>query len=256
MQQQQNTQLALGEKIRNFRKRAGLSQLELETEIDASQGSISRIESSKVTPTKETIFDIARALKLSPTETSYLLNDKYIEASSSEIEQAKQEFTRTTNGTEMAAYLLDPKGIVLAVSDKFQDLTSMLRVDATKLIGKHVIDILLDPAVGIRETIPQEKFMETVRNVLAVSKYERNYQLNEQWWQEKMTALQNYPEFVEVWKQLQTKEINPYGEAARTMYFKVGGLDLEVQFFTTALHHDPRFIYVEYKIVKDKSNKV
>lgn len=38
----------VGEKIRRFRKRAGVSQFELELRINASPGSISRIESGQV----------------------------------------------------------------------------------------------------------------------------------------------------------------------------------------------------------------
>lgn len=65
-------QIRTGEKIKNFRKRAGMSQLGLEVEIDASAGSISRIENGDVNPTKETLFKIAEALKLNGSETASL----------------------------------------------------------------------------------------------------------------------------------------------------------------------------------------
>lgn len=53
-----------GEKIRNFRKRAEMSQLDLEVAIDASNGSISRIESGEVNPTKETLLKLIDELDL------------------------------------------------------------------------------------------------------------------------------------------------------------------------------------------------
>ncbi len=56
--------MTLGQKIRRYRKRAGMSQLSLELAIEASPGSLSRIENGKVNPTKETLVDIARVLKL------------------------------------------------------------------------------------------------------------------------------------------------------------------------------------------------
>ncbi|MFS8130694.1 MAG: helix-turn-helix domain-containing protein [Candidatus Dojkabacteria bacterium] len=62
----------IGQKIRKFRFKAGLTQLDLELEIDASSGSISRIESGNVNPTKETLFSISKALKLNEIETAYL----------------------------------------------------------------------------------------------------------------------------------------------------------------------------------------
>jgi putative transcriptional regulator len=64
----------LGQKIKNFRKRSGMSQLELESAISASPGSISRIESGKVNPTKETLFNISESLQLSPREAGSLFD--------------------------------------------------------------------------------------------------------------------------------------------------------------------------------------
>jgi transcriptional regulator with XRE-family HTH domain len=58
----------VGEKIRKFRKRSGISQFELELRIDASPGSISRIESGQVNPTKETLQKISKVLHLTEIE--------------------------------------------------------------------------------------------------------------------------------------------------------------------------------------------
>ena len=48
----------IGMEIRSFRKRAGISQMELEIAIGASGGMISRIENGTVNPTKETLLKI------------------------------------------------------------------------------------------------------------------------------------------------------------------------------------------------------
>jgi transcriptional regulator with XRE-family HTH domain len=58
----------IGSKIRVMRKRAGLSQLDLETLMNASPGSISRLEAGKVNPSKETIFEIIEKLQLQGEE--------------------------------------------------------------------------------------------------------------------------------------------------------------------------------------------
>lgn len=63
---------SIGEKIRSFRVKSRLSQLDLELMTGASPGSISRIETGKVNPTKETIFSISNALKLGPQDIAYL----------------------------------------------------------------------------------------------------------------------------------------------------------------------------------------
>jgi len=62
----------VGQKIKNFRKRAGKSQFELELDIDASPGSISRIESGEVNPTKETLIKIIEALDIIGVEATSL----------------------------------------------------------------------------------------------------------------------------------------------------------------------------------------
>lgn len=62
----------LNEKIRYLRKINDISQMQIELETDIAFGSISRIESGKVEPTKETIFKIAKALNLSTYDTGWL----------------------------------------------------------------------------------------------------------------------------------------------------------------------------------------
>lgn len=63
----------IGQLIRKLRKNAGLSQLELELEIDAAQGSLSRIENGEVNPTKETIHKLINILNPNILESSELL---------------------------------------------------------------------------------------------------------------------------------------------------------------------------------------
>ncbi len=63
---------SVGQKIRQFRKRAGISQFELENTIGLSPGHLSRIENGQIEPTKETIIDIAYALRLNTREIASL----------------------------------------------------------------------------------------------------------------------------------------------------------------------------------------
>ncbi|MCA9385767.1 helix-turn-helix transcriptional regulator [Candidatus Dojkabacteria bacterium] len=64
----------IGKKLKKFRNQKGMSQLELEIKIGASAGSISRIESGKVNPTKETITDIIEGLGLNVLQVATLFN--------------------------------------------------------------------------------------------------------------------------------------------------------------------------------------
>lgn len=69
-----NSDITLGEKIRKYRLKSGISQFDLETMIETSSGSISRIENNIVSPTKETIKKISNALNLNTSEIADLFN--------------------------------------------------------------------------------------------------------------------------------------------------------------------------------------
>jgi transcriptional regulator with XRE-family HTH domain len=79
---------SVGRKIKYFRVRANFSQLDLELALGAAQGSISRIESGKVNPTKETINHIASILGLNSREQAFLLVDNDGDIPREEIDNA------------------------------------------------------------------------------------------------------------------------------------------------------------------------
>lgn len=64
--------IEIGKRIKKLRTKRGLSQLDLELLINASSGSISRIENGKVNPTKETLASISRGLSLNYEEAIIL----------------------------------------------------------------------------------------------------------------------------------------------------------------------------------------
>lgn len=64
----------LGDLLKEYRKRSGLTQLDLEISIRAANGSISKIEKNKINPTKETLLKIANTLDLSKEEKMKLFN--------------------------------------------------------------------------------------------------------------------------------------------------------------------------------------
>ena len=69
-----NSKTTLGQKIRKYRLRSGKSQLELELETGLSTGTMSRIESDSINPTKETLGKISLNLGLNSFETASLFD--------------------------------------------------------------------------------------------------------------------------------------------------------------------------------------
>lgn len=70
---------ALGQKIKYYRNRAGVSQLDLELEINTSPGRISKIENGKINPDKETVVSIAKALDLRSNEIASLFGIEVVD---------------------------------------------------------------------------------------------------------------------------------------------------------------------------------
>ncbi len=64
--------MTLGEKIREYREEKGMSQFDLELEIETSNGRISKIENGVINPDKETIVAIAKALELETPQIASL----------------------------------------------------------------------------------------------------------------------------------------------------------------------------------------
>lgn len=63
----------IGRKIKMFRTRVKMTQLDLENQLNLSTGSLTKIESGKVTPSRETLLRIIEQLNLNAGESFLLL---------------------------------------------------------------------------------------------------------------------------------------------------------------------------------------
>lgn len=84
---------SIGQKIKFYRERSKKSQMELEVEIDASTGSISRMEHGSVNPTKETLVKIVDCLNLNKYEAMNLFGFEFKELP--QIVRLTKEITST-----------------------------------------------------------------------------------------------------------------------------------------------------------------
>lgn len=125
----------LGQKIEYYRKRAKMSQLDLEIAIGAGQGSISRIENDQVNPTKETIQKIIEILSLSAFEAGDIYNinivdefEKYsslfsslnsLKTLNSTIEQISKDLIKYVGGKYSVVFLSEDNNTTLKVSGLF-----------------------------------------------------------------------------------------------------------------------------------------
>lgn len=148
----------LGQKIKMFRTQAGMSQLELELSIDAAQGSLSRIESGKVNPTKETLIKIAEALHLDENQVGSLFQiptDSTIQAISiissftqfldldKVLQTAVNEISEKLNYISVAIFILEGKEL----HAKFLNQNNA-SIAGMKVIGKKFPELWVDETTG------------------------------------------------------------------------------------------------------------
>ena len=152
------TSETLGKRIKWFRVRSKLSQLELETSIDASAGMISRIENGIVNPTKETIFKIAKILDLNQREVDYLAGITAEPATQKEIDLAVLEVAGYLDREDVLAYMSDDRWRFSKISKGFITFLKASDFDAESLLGKTVIQALVEKDAPLKKFIDKENY--------------------------------------------------------------------------------------------------
>lgn len=242
----QNNEVTLGSKLRYFRKRAKMSQMQLENEIGAAAGSLSRIENNEVNPTKETLQNISKFLNLKPTEIGYLLGNHYSKTSAEDKNSAVASVNEMMSIPTVFAYLIDEQSKIIKVSKGFSELGKSVGYDTNNLIGMRTVEILFDSERGLRNYISETAFKDTAKGVLGVIKFERDFLLEENWMQEQITNLKKIQEFNELWDNLNEDETDLLAPVHRYVELNLNGRKLKMQFFFTPLDIDHRFQLVEY----------
>jgi transcriptional regulator with XRE-family HTH domain len=236
----------IGEKVKYFRSRTGINQMDLELAIEASSGTISRMEQDLVNPTKETLLKISAKLKLSPLEEAYLLGTILIQPTNDEINDAIAQFQKLLDREDVFGYVLDQYSCIRALSKGFIGLAMANGLDWKKLIGRNVAEIILDPNLGLRKVLDESKLGGMVSRVLAVMKVEREFMLDEGYYAELMFRLRQLPDFYKYWDAISSTKYDIYDIENRRIYFNFGGKMVEGTYHITVLHPDPRFSFLEY----------
>lgn len=234
--------IQLGQKIRHFRKRANISQLDLELAINAAHGSISRLETGRVNPTKETLLAIAQALRLNSQENAELLGLFTFNPTGYEIDEAKVEVADYLNRDDVIAYLLDDWAFVYAISKGLSKQLGFPEKQLEQLIGKNLHEILFDPQYGIRGILDPAHFMEIMTQELARSRAEANWEYSKL-----LESLMHFPDFKTAWERSeQILKQNLYSPTNKTVYLNIAGQNLQFDFSREKLKCNPRFELIEY----------
>ena len=240
----------LGQRVKNFREAKGLTQQELELEIGAACGHISRIESGKINPTKETLFRISEALRLTQKEKDVLFGLSGF-PSKSVIEEAIAEAKSYLASTENIALLSDNFWFGWDANDKMLQSLGLegdyqaIRKDFS---GSHLLDWFFNPELPFRGIIPEKLFEETAVNQLAyfIKEINLDLQKNQSWFIELYKKCLIYPDFKECWEKALILAQKPIQRQEKFIKYILNGKEILFYISEIKLNNNPHFEIIEY----------
>ncbi len=240
----------LGEKIKFFRQRAGLTQFNLELEIGLAQGAISRIESGKVNPTKETVFNIANILKLNNWELDYLIGKTQKPATKQEILQAQSYVKKYFSKPTTFAYMTDERSRVIAISKGFKIFAKIDKTKEKKLLLNLFPLMLLKDEFGIKQFIDETKYTEILKMAFARTFTEMGFMRNDPYLVLIEKEIKRHKELNRIWKTF--KENKEKSLPVRTLksqivHISYKGLKFKLMYHSEVLPINPRFCILDYR---------
>jgi len=238
----------IGKRIKYFRIRSKMSQIDLELAISASNGSISRIENGDTNPTKETISNIVGVLKLNDREISYISGSMMQPASSEEIYNAVNEVQDYFNQRGVLAYLVDDRYRLILLSKSFH---KVLELDP-KLVEAHrfrsFVSMIIDDTFKIKRFLDPETYEETIQNMLGRFYKEMGFMTEDQYYKEALQSITSNPLSKKIWSNIIRSEQNPvlHQQDKRKVTFKIGGMTVPLFYSIEALLSNRRFEIIEY----------
>lgn len=243
----------IGKKIKFFRVRAGLSQLDLELAIHAAQGSISRIESGRVNPTKETIWSIATHMGLGREDTASLFGLDMPFPKKEDVSKARGELKEYFEKSSTMAMLLDPHWNVMYVSKGLLKVLGIPRPLAEMSYGTNLLVAIFKKPFSIVRSISNSK--EFLPYELAWFKKVMGDRLEEEWAVQLLSDLNREEFFRSCWKEASEIDMRNFPVVARKVVFKVGKKYYTFVTNFTQLNSDPRFEVLDYLVINEESNR-
>lgn len=248
VQAKQTSTVSIGDKLRHFRQAAGLSQLQLESLIGAAPGSVSRMESGKVNPTKETLEQMSSALQLNYSEKAYLYGVVSPFVTGKEVAEAISAIEEYFEDESVFAYLLDDRHRMHYVSKGFLKLFNIDKGFIEEHAGTSILQVALDPDLPVYEKIDRTNYHEFIR--IQTARHLSDFKLfgHEEWYVKLLNKLRTFPEFKGVYTELSANPNLYVGEEARTVYFNLNGLKVKTVYTREPLREYPRFEVLEYVV--------
>jgi transcriptional regulator with XRE-family HTH domain len=232
----------LGKKIETYRKRANLSQFDLELAIDAASGSISRIENGKTNPTKETLLAIVDTLKLTKQEKIELFGiSKNLPPTEAEVGLAIEEVQVLLNTPGRLIYLVDDWWTLRAVSKTLIDFLNIPSEQLNTAYNKDIVSVFFDPAYGVRKTIDPEYLVQSFAIELARIKGELDKPEYGDYYTKILQSISKTPQFEQILEESKKYEKDVILAGERTSHLILNNQKLTLHHGREKLKQNPRF---------------
>jgi transcriptional regulator with XRE-family HTH domain len=243
-----NTKLpTLGDKIMHFRKKAGFSQFELEIEIDASPGSLSRIEHGSTNPSKETLNKIAEALNLNFREVDYLNGPLSKLPSESEINDAVDSIHQYLNNDNVIAYILDGRARIVYCTQGIIDLLGINKSAMQNSFGKSIVAFVLDPNVNVTSNFDPSYSEEMLTNMLTRYYVKCGFMVGDPSYEETISLINNNDFTKLIWDRIVQNPPHTVPELdRRKIYLLKNGKSQVLAYSIEPLEYNKQFELVEY----------
>ncbi|MEO6728449.1 MAG: helix-turn-helix transcriptional regulator [Candidatus Dojkabacteria bacterium] len=240
-------QLLLGNRLRNFRKRYGLSQMDLEIKIEASPGSISRMENGEVNPTKETIYKISDELNLTNQERQFLYGSWFYPANDDEVQSAIDDTSEYFSQNGTLGYILDERFRFITISKSFQKFLGYSDAQVKSTYKQPFLKLILEDNLKIKSLVPPEEFESILRNLLASFYADCGFMVDDDIYLSQLDSIKADPLGKKLWEEIIKSPIRKYNdESTRKVIFKIAGFVINMHFIREPLYRNRRFEIVEY----------
>lgn len=240
----------LGKRIKYFRKRAGLSQLQLEAELGSSSGYISRVESGKVNPGKEFLLKLSRVLHLTSRESNYLVGVTAEPATKQEINEAISEIKEYYSNRGVFAYLLDDRYRVLAISKGIETSLPKFHKDTNelkkKVLNKSIMHVIFDDSLQLNKYLDKEKLNELYFYQIARFYSELGFLIDDSYYSEVVHLLESKSEVKRIWETVQQGNLNLANLESKNVVLNLFGVNISLRYVREPLVCNNRFESIEY----------
>jgi transcriptional regulator with XRE-family HTH domain len=250
----------IGQRVRAFRELKGLTQQQLELELDASFGHISKIESGKVNPTKETLLNISRIMWLSQREEMLLLGINWLPVNSDEVQAAIELTSSYITACPNPIYLCDDLWFMWSANAK---LLGLMGLPDNQLLhdrfiqqhrGTHMLEIFFNPQLGRQLISLKDWEYVTLKHCVSfIRQIVYDIRDGQEWLDTLLQRLREFAGFDRIWQLALTQSEEQEFDINDTIVpIEVNGKRLRILWRQSVVNTMPRFSLIEYHIQIDK----